>query len=77
MLRSCEPGSFFVAALATFGMEELALSYIEALPGNWLPFVETSLAEGDAFGACLQAGFAVGAKIDNVVHLPASDALQP
>ena len=74
MPLSCEPGSLFVAALAAFGVEELALAHIEALFGHHLPFVETRLAEGDAFGAGLQAGFAVGLQVDDVVHLGHSNA---
>lgn len=31
--------------------------------------METSLAQGDAFGAGLQAGFALGLEVDDVVHL--------
>jgi hypothetical protein len=55
-------------------MEKFTLSYIEALTGNRLPFVETRLAEGDALGAGLQAGFAVGLQVNDVVHLGYSNA---
>ena len=75
MLRSCEPGSFFVAAQAAFGVQELALSDIEALFGHRLPFVQTRLAQGDAFGAGLQAGLAVGLEVDDVVHFKISNQI--
>jgi hypothetical protein len=55
-------------------MEEPSLAHIEALPGNGLPFVETGLAEGHTFGAGLQAGFAVGLKVDDIVHFGHSNA---
>ena len=69
MLHSYKPGSFFVAALAAFAVQESALAHIEALPGYRLPFVEACLAQGDALGAGLQAGFAVGLQVNDVVHL--------
>jgi len=74
MLHSYKPGSFFVAALAAFAVQESALAHIEALPGYRLPFVEACLAQGDALGADLQAGFAVGLQVDDVVHLEHSNA---
>ena len=70
MLRSYQPGSFFVAALAAFAVQEFALSDIEALFRHSLPFMETRLAQGDAFGA----GFAVGLQVNDAVHLEHSNA---
>lgn len=41
VLRSRQPGSFVVAAGATFGGEKFAFVYFEGLVFDGLPFVET------------------------------------
>jgi hypothetical protein len=68
MLRSCQLGSFLVAAGASFGGEEFAVMHFEGLVLHGLPFVETGLAEGDAAGFCLAAVAAGGLEVDDV-HL--------
>lgn len=42
--------------------------HVEALLRCGLPFVETRLAEGDAFGAGLEAGLAGGVQVNDVGH---------
>ena len=69
MQRSCEPGSFLVAAGATFGGEEFAVMHFEGLVLHGLPFVKAGLAQGDAAGFCLAADAAGGLEVDDVGHL--------
>ena len=51
------------------------LPHVEARFGVDLPFVESGTAQGDAFGAGLQARAAVGLEVDDVGHYKLQAAL--
>ena len=77
MLRSCEPGSFLVAAGAAFGGEKFAVVHFEGLVMHSFPFMETGLAKGDAASFGL-AAFAAGClEVDDVVHFKIISSLAP
>ena len=77
MRRSCQSCSFLVAAQAALGAQQFSMTHVEALSGHGLPFMETRMTEGDAFGASLKSGLAFGVQVNNVGHFPFARLLAP
>src|SRR5687768_14117581 len=63
---STEFGAFLAAAATAFGAHQPSLLYIEAPPGQQLPFVKSRRAQRFAFGTLLFGSF----QIDDVAHRP-------